>query len=138
MSQTTPHNILHWIDENFEKPVIVICLLVALILIPYQVFTRYILGTWLQFNVDTSMVEELSLFCFITAIYFGASLSIRRRKSLRMTAIMELVPERWKNLVLMFNDCAFLVLTGLIAFLSTDMMEAQIRLPQVTPTNSTV
>ena len=65
-----PHNILHWIDENFEKPVIVICLLVALILIPYQVFTRYILGTWLQFNVDTSMVEELSLFCFITAIYF--------------------------------------------------------------------
>ena len=76
------------------------------------------------------MVEELSLFCFITAIYFGASLSIRRRKSLRMTAIMELVPERWKNLVLMFNDCAFLVLTGLIAFLSTDMMEAQIRLPQ--------
>lgn len=101
MSQTTPHNILHWIDENFEKPVIVICLLVALILIPYQVFTRYILGTWLQFNVDTSMVEELSLFCFITAIYFGASLSIRRRKSLRMTAIMELVPERWKNLVLM-------------------------------------
>lgn len=54
MSQTTPHNILHWIDENFEKPVIVICLLVALILIPYQVFTRYILGTWLQFNVDTS------------------------------------------------------------------------------------
>ena len=134
MIQSPPHTILRRLDENFEKPVIVLCLLVALFLIPYQVFTRYILGTWLHFNVDTSMVEELSLFCFITAIYFGASLSIRRRKSLRMTAIMELVPERWKNLVLMFNDCTFLVLTCLIAYLSTNMMQAQLRLPQVTPT----
>ena len=134
MAGTSPRSILHWLDENFEKPFIVLCLLVALVLIPYQVFTRYILGTWLQFNVDTSMVEELSLFCFITAIYLGASLSIKQRKSLRMTAIMELVPERWKNFVLMFNDSAFLVLTGLIAYLSTNMMENQLRLPQVTPT----
>lgn len=125
---------LHWLDENFEKPVIIVCLLVALVLIPYQVFSRYILGSWLHFNVDTSMVEELSLFCFITAIYFGSALCIRRRKSIRMTALVEFVPDRYKNLVLMFNDLTFLVLTALIAYLSTRMIGAQLRMPQVTAT----
>lgn len=134
MSQNSPAQALHWLNENFEKPFLVVCLIIPLLLIPYQVFARYILGSWLHFNVDTSAVEEISLFCFITAMYFGASLSIKRRKSLRMTAFVEFVPQRWKNLVLIFNDLVFLAMTVLIAWYCVEMMRRQIMHPQVTPT----
>ena len=54
--------LLRRLDEHGEKPVIVVSCLAALLLIPYQVFVRYFLGTWFHMNVDTSAVEELALF----------------------------------------------------------------------------
>ncbi len=120
------------LDEHIEKPVILICVAMTLILIPYQVFCRYILGTWLKLNVDTAIAEELSIFAFIWATYFAVPLVIRRRQSIRMTVFVDMLPVRFHNTVLMFNNLAFLALSCLIVFLSVRLLKHQLLFPQLT------
>ena len=85
----TFQKVLRWLDENAEKPVIVIACVAACLLIPYQVFARYFLGSWFKMNVDTSAVEELALFSLIWGTYFAVPLVIKRRENIRMTAKMQ-------------------------------------------------
>ena len=132
---TTFWKILRWLDENAEKPVIVIASISACLLIPYQVITRYILGTWLKMNVDTSAVEELALFCLIWGTYFAVPLVIKRRENIRMTALVDwLVPQKYQNFVLLFNNVGTFVLTFGIMLLGIKLINLQLQFPQSTPT----
>ena len=132
---TTFWKILRWLDENAEKPVIVIASISACLLIPYQVITRYILGTWLKMNVDTSAVEELALFCLIWGTYFAVPLAIKRRENIRMTALVDwLVPQKYQNFVLLFNNVGTFVLTFGIMLLGIKLIDLQFQFPQSTPT----
>ncbi|MBR3881587.1 MAG: TRAP transporter large permease subunit [Mailhella sp.] len=127
-------NILHWLDENAEKPIIVIACVAACLLIPYQVLTRYIFGTWLKMNVDTSIVEELALFSLIWGTYFAVPLVIKRRENIRMTALIDwLVPTKYHNFVLMFNNVATFALSVLIMYIGIRLINLQFKFPQVTP-----
>ena len=135
LTMTTFRNILRWLDENAEKPVIVIASISACLLIPYQVITRYILGTWFKMNVDTSVVEELALFCLIWGTYFAVPLVIKRRENIRMTALVDwLVPQKYQNFVLLFNNVATFVLTFGIMLLGLRLIDLQFQFPQSTPT----
>lgn len=132
---TTFQKVLHWLDENAEKPVIVIACVVACLLIPYQVFTRYFLGSWFKMNVDTSAVEELALFALIWGTYFAVPLVIKRRENIRMTAFIDwLVPQKYHNFVLLFNNVATFALTSIIVYLSVRLIRLQFQFPQETPT----
>ncbi len=127
--------ILHWLDDNAEKPIIVIACVLSCLLIPYQVFTRYILGTWFKFNVDTSAVEEIALFCLIWCTYFAVPLVIKRRENIRMTAFIDwLVPQKYHNFILMFNNIATLALTVTIMCLAVRLIRLQFEFPQQTAT----
>ncbi len=127
--------ILQWLDENAEKPVIVIACVAACLLIPYQVFTRYIFGTWLKMNVDTSAVEEIALFSLIWGTYFAVPLVIKRRENIRMTALIDwFVPSRYHNFVLLFNNAATFALTMLIMIIGIKIVGHQFKFPQETPT----
>ncbi len=126
---------LHWMDENAEKPIIVIACVAACLLIPYQVFTRYFLGTWFKMNVDTSAVEELALFSLIWGTYFAVPLVIKRRENIRMTAFIDwLVPQKYHNFVLLFNNIVTFALTSIIVFLAVRLIRLQFQFPQETPT----
>ena len=126
---------LHWLDESGEKPIIVIACIASCLLIPYQVFARYILGTWFKVNVDTSPVEELALFCLIWCIYFAVPLVIKRRENIRMTALIDwLIPQKYHNIMLMFNNMATLTLTVTIMCLAVRLIRLQFQFPQETPT----
>ena len=126
---------LHCLDESGEKPIIVIACIASCLLIPYQVFARYILGTWFKVNVDTSPVEELALFCLIWCIYFAVPLVIKRRENIRMTALIDwLIPQKYHNIMLMFNNMATLTLTVTIMCLAVRLIRLQFQFPQETPT----
>ena len=131
----TFQKVLRWLDESGEKPIIVIACVASCLLIPYQVFARYILGTWLKVNVDTSPVEELALFCLIWCTYFAVPLVIKRRENIRMTALIDwLVPQKYHNFILMFNNIATLALTVTIMCLAVRLIRLQFQFPQETPT----
>lgn len=126
---------LRWLDENGEKPVIILSCLTALVLIPYQVFARYVLGTWFRMNVDTSAVEELALFSLIWGIYFAVPLVIKRRENIRMTAFVDaFVPERHQKFLLILNNIATFGLTALIVLVSVRLIRLQFVFPQETAT----
>ena len=131
----TFQKVLRWLDESGENPIIVIACVASCLLIPYQVFARYILGTWLKVNVDTSPVEELALFCLIWCTYFAVPLVIKRRENIRMTALIDwLVPQKYHNFILMFNNIATLALTVTIMCLAVRLIRLQFQFPQETPT----
>ncbi|HJD98126.1 TRAP transporter large permease subunit [Mailhella massiliensis] len=131
----TFQKVLRWLDENAEKPVIVIACVAACLLIPYQVFARYFLGSWFKMNVDTSAVEELALFSLIWGTYFAVPLVIKRRENIRMTAFIDwLVPKKYHNFVLLFNNVATFALTSIIVFLAVRLIRLQFQFPQETPT----
>ncbi len=127
--------LLRRLDEHGEKPVIVVSCLAALLLIPYQVFVRYFLGTWFHMNVDTSAVEELALFSLIWGIYFAVPLVIKRRENIRMTAFIDAcIPARYHSFILILNNIATFGLTALIVFLSIRLIRLQFTFPQETAT----
>ncbi|MCQ2444131.1 MAG: TRAP transporter large permease subunit [Mailhella sp.] len=122
-------------DENAEKPVIVIACIAALVLIPYQVIARYVMGTWFKMNVDTSAGEEIALFCLIWGTYFAVPLVIKRRENIRMTALVDwLVPQKYQNFVLLFNNIATFALTVMTTYLGWRIFDHQLKFPQETPT----
>ena len=131
----TFQKILRWMDENAEKPIIVLACVAACLLIPYQVFARYFLGSWFKMNVDTSAVEELALFSLIWGTYFAVPLVIKRRENIRMTAFIDwLVPTKYHNFILLFNNVATFALTSIIVFLAVRLIRLQFQFPQETPT----
>lgn len=124
-----------WLDENIEKPIIVIACILACVLIPYQVLARYIFGTLLKINVDTSIVEELAIFSLIWAVYFATPLVFKRGEQIRMTAFTEwLVPKKYHGVMDIFANMASLGLTILITIIGIRLFRLQLVFPQETPT----
>ena len=60
---------LGWLNENAEKPVIVVCMLISILLITWQVIFRYIIVDVLGMTGSTAWAEETAIFCFIWATY---------------------------------------------------------------------
>ena len=125
-------NVLRWLDENIEKPVIIVCMLTPIFLVTWQVIFRYILAGMLGVPGSTAWVEELSIFAFIWAIYFSVPLSIKRRESIRITMFVDRVPAKYANLVLMLNNITYLIFTTLVFVLSIRLLKLQFKFPQTT------
>lgn len=124
--------LLHWLDENLEKPFLVLGLLTAIILITYQVIFRYFLSNMLGMEGNTAWAEELSLMCFIWCSYLAVPLAIKKRDNLCVTALTDRLDDRWKNIFWIVNEGAFLVLAGVIIYLSSQTIAMQMRFPQLT------
>ena len=124
--------ILHWLDENFEKPFLVIGLLTSIILITYQVLFRYIFSDIFGMEGHTAWAEELSLMCFIWCSYLAVPIAIKKRDNLAVTALVSRFGERGQNIFWIINEGAFLVLAVVIIVLSCQTISMQMRFPQLT------
>jgi C4-dicarboxylate transporter DctQ subunit len=75
-------SLLKWLDKNLEKAIALIATTVLLSASFLGVVTRY------GFNLSLTWTEEISLFALIWLAYFGAAISVTRRRHLRI----ELLP----------------------------------------------
>ena len=91
---------LHWLDENFEKPFLVLGLLTSIILITWQVLFRYIFSDVFGMEGNTAWAEELSLMCFIWCSYLAVPIAIKKRDNLSVTALVSRFGERGQNIFL--------------------------------------
>ncbi len=124
--------VLKWLDDNFEKPFLILGLLTAIILITYQVIFRYILSGMFGMEGNTAWAEELSLMCFIWCSYLAIPIAIKDRDNLAVTFFVERFGERGKNVLWLVSEGAFLLLTLVIIYLSTQTILMQMRFPQLT------
>lgn len=125
--------ILHWLDENFEKPFLVIALLMAVALITYQVLFRYIATNLFGMAGSTAEVEELAIWCFIWLSYLSIPLIIKKRAHIRITLFFDAMPQRIQNMLWVLDEALFLVFTGVLAYLCYNLSMMQIAKPQFSP-----
>lgn len=74
--------------ERYLKVVIVGFMVLLVILVSLQVFSRYI------FNTPTSWSEEASNFTVVYLTFLGGSLAVFQRKTLRITFFVDRLPPR--------------------------------------------
>lgn len=83
----------------------VVCFLVTLAVMFIQVASRYALG------IAVPWTDETSRFLFIAAIFSGAALCQRRAAQIRITVLLDILPQRLRRWFEMLSD----VFTALIA-----------------------
>ncbi len=124
--------LLTWLDDNLEKPVLVIGLLTAIALITWQVLFRYIFAGIFGMEGNTAWAEELSLMCFIWCSYLAVPIAIKKRDNLAVTALVGRFGERGQNIFWIIDEGAFLLLCIIIIRLACETIAMQMRFPQYT------
>ena len=135
ISDAGKHSLLRLLDENFEKPFLVIALLLSISLITYQVLFRYIATDLLGMAGSTAEVEELAIYSFIWLSYLSIPLAIKNRSNIRITILFDALPPRWRNILWVIDEGVFLVFAVVLAWLCARLSGMQLRFPQYTPAN---
>ncbi len=135
LSDAGKHSLLRLLDENFEKPFLVIALLLSISLITYQVLFRYIATDLLGMAGSTAEVEELAIYSFIWLSYLSIPLAIKNRSNIRITILFDALPPRWRNILWVIDEGVFLVFAVVLAWLCARLSGMQLRFPQYTPAN---
>lgn len=125
--------ILHWLDENFEKPFLVITLLLSICLITYQVLFRYIATDIFGVAGSTAEVEELAVWCFIWLSYLSVPLLIKKRSNICITLFYDAMPKRIQNMLMVLDEALFLVFAAVLACLCFNLSMMQLDKPQFSP-----
>ncbi len=104
--------VLFTIVKNIEEILASIAISITVVLVIVNVFLRYGFGFTLPWG------QELSVICFIWAVYLGISSCYKNNLHMGVDAILSVLPQRalapFRLLVLFF----LLSLNGLLAFLS--------------------
>ena len=102
-----------WYDR-IEAILTVALLLVALIVLSYQVFQRFVL------KGGNSWSEELARYLFIWSVYTSASFAIISNAHIRIDAALKLYPQKIRHFIPILADVIFLVYTVIVAYFSFD------------------
>lgn len=124
---------LRWLDDNFEKPFLVICLMLSILLITYQVLFRYIATNIFGVAGSTAEVEELAVYCFIWLSYLSIPVAIKNRSNIRVTILVDKFSPRVQNMLWLFDEGVFFVFSVTLTVVCTNLITMQIEFPQYTP-----
>jgi TRAP-type C4-dicarboxylate transport system permease small subunit len=118
--------LLRWLDKNLEKVIVVVTTTVLLSASFLGVVTRY------GFNMSLTWTEEVSLFALIWLAYFGAAISVTRRRHLRIELLpMLLFGKRGQKMVNILVNIIFLGFALFIVKGTLDMTLLAYRTNQV-------
>lgn len=97
--------IIKWLDENIERVILLVLLVVMSIVIVLQVFMRYVIENSLTWS------EELARFCFVWLIYIGISYGVKKAKHIRVEALLTVFKRKGKYIINMIAYVIFLFFT---------------------------
>ncbi len=100
--------------NRIEEWLTVALLVVALIVLSYQVFLRFVL------NSGNSWSEELARYLFIWSVYTSASFAIISNAHIRIDAVVKIYPKAIRRFIPILADAIFLVYALLVTYFSTD------------------
>lgn len=123
---------LRWLDDNFENMFMVTGLLAITFFISWQVIYRYIITQFIDRAGAAVWTEELSRYIFIWISYLAVSTAIRRRSSIRVDMVYDLLPPRWQRVSWIMVETLFLCLTSVIAWYGWGQIERLMQFPQYT------
>lgn len=95
--------LLHWLDENLEKVVIVVVTSLMVIILAASVFSRYVV------NISISWAEELSIFGMMWLCYFGVSYAAKLRRHIRISIIPDMLPPKPRKVIEICVNIVFIL-----------------------------
>jgi len=100
--------ILSWLDENFEKVILSLLLVVIACVMMLEVIMRYV------FNASISWAEEASRYAFVWSALVSIGYSIKEQSILKVDTLIEALPKPMRNL---FVNASSLVVTFFFGYL---------------------
>ena len=125
--------LLGWLDENFEKIFLVTGILAIILFITLQTAYRYIITSVASSAGAMVWTEELSRYVFIWITYLALCTAIRKRSSIRVDILYDMMPARWQNISWILVHLCFLLLTVVIAVTGWSQIDRLLTFPQYTP-----
>ena len=126
-------NIFGLINENLEKPFIILGLLGAILLISYQCLGRYVLLKLFPGMAIPVWTEELSRYLFIWSTYAAIPLTIRLRNNIRVDVIYDKLPAYIQGITWIIVDLAFITLASVVLYTSIGYLDMQLQYKMSTP-----
>ncbi|MCM3397457.1 TRAP transporter large permease subunit [Oceanobacillus profundus] len=123
---------LKFMDQRFEEVLIVLGFLTFIILINLQVINRYILP-FIEFANITTWTEEVSRYIFIFVSFLGASLAIKKRDSIQVTALVDRLPSGLQKSIHIANTIFMLYFSYMIVKYGYTLIMFQFETGQTTP-----
>lgn len=99
------------IEKWFEPCVIIFSLGMIIVLVFADVIARF------AFSTSIAVANELARFCFVYMIYFGVSYAIREKRHMRVTLLLDLIPEKAARWVYAAAEFVFLIYSVAVCWL---------------------
>lgn len=104
-------NPFRFVEKYFEPFVIVSALAIIIVLVFGDVIARF------AFSTSIAPANEAARLAFVYMIYFGVSYAIRERRHMRVTLLLDKVPEAARRVLLAIAETIFLVYSVLVCWL---------------------
>ncbi len=131
--QTGNVSVLRWLDENFEKIFLVAGILSIILFITLQTAYRYIVTAISDSAGAMVWTEEISRYIFIWITYLALCIAIKKRSSIRVDILFDMMPKRWQDISWIVVHCCFLILTIVITITGYAQIQRLLTYPQLTP-----
>ncbi|MEK4628171.1 MAG: TRAP transporter small permease [Solibacillus sp.] len=115
--------------NNIERALITIMMMIMVVLIFTQVFTRYVLGSSLGWT------EEASRYLFIWLIFLSIGIAFVDKKHISIDILLDMLPRAFQKLILQIS---YVCLMGLSIFLFMQGMDLVSKLQQFAQKSSTL
>ena len=122
----TIQNILHNIDENGERYLLLPLYALIVVTIFMEVFRRFAL------SYSSIWAEEMARYAFIYVSWIGASAAIKERAHIRIDLILPVVSEKWRAVIMIFGDVITIVLAVLAFWWSLESVLVSLKFGSVT------
>ena len=120
------------LDVNFEKPIMVLGLIVAIFLIVYQSIGQYIFAKFFPSIQIPFWTERISPFLFIWSSYAAIPLTIKNRDNIRVDILYDKLSVRWQGIVWLFTDIVFIIMASCVFYTSLSYLHMQWEFEQYT------
>lgn len=109
-------NLLKIMDEHLEKSLMFLLLTGMCLLIFVQIIFRYVV------NLPLAWTEEIARYFFIWLIYLGSSYAVKKRRHLKVDAVLLLFKARGRCITLVISNLFFLLFCIAMAYYGTDIV----------------
>jgi len=122
----TIQNVLHNIDENGERWLLLPLYALIVMTIFMEVFRRFAL------SYSSIWAEEIARYAFIYVSWIGASAAIKERAHIRIDVILPFVGERTRAVIMILGDLVTIVLAVLAFWWSLETVLVSLKFGSVT------
>lgn len=120
--------IIHWVDENIEKVLLVFFSAIMVGVIFLQVVMR-------QLDHSLSWSEELARYCFIWLIYIGISFGVKKEKHVKIDVVLYLLNQKGQLLLNFIANLFFIAFAIFVIIYGYEVASQLLQFGQRSPAN---